>query len=203
MSTTESNRAGRIRLRLKAKQRVSTADLTWLTEYEKTRGNNGHGNNGNAHGRSAQKSRRVSYTEEETQAAAEGTGSAADIAAAALATRAEGERLDSILKIGVNALKEAVEAYKSMAAALLEERQADAQTHRALLESLRTHFLERTEAEAELIRVQAENEAAAASAENGESAIERLAVDLLAKRALKAADEAELTPGNSARPRKG
>jgi hypothetical protein len=103
----------------------------------------------------------VSYTEEETAAAAEGTGDAAAIAAGAMVARAEGERLDSILKIGVNALKEAVEAYKAMCGSLLAERQADAATHRVLLESLRAHFLDRAEAEAELIRQQAEYEAAA------------------------------------------
>jgi hypothetical protein len=194
----------RIRARLKMRQRVSPADVAWLQTYDATRGNDGNGTPGNkSHGRSAQKSRRVSYTEEETAAAAEGIGDAASIAAAAIATRAEGERLDSILKIGVNALKEAVDAYKSMAAALLEERQADAITHRSLLESIRTHFLERTEAEAELIRTQAENDAAAAAAENGESAIERLATEMLAKRVLAATDGPELTPGNSGRSRKG
>ncbi len=182
-STNDSTRANRLRLRIKAGSRVAPADIAWLTQYEASRKNDGHGSQG-AHGRSAAKSRRVSYTEEETAQAAEGTGdAAASMAAAAMMTRAEGERLDSILKIGVSALKEAVEAYKSMCESLLAERQADAQTHRALLESLRTHFLERAEAESELVRQQAEHEAARLreqTAEDGlDSAIRQAVVQKL------------------------
>jgi uncharacterized protein YciI len=188
--TVESNRAGRIRLRLKARQRVAPADLTWLSEYEKTHGKN--------YGRSASGSRKVSYTEEETNAAAEGLGSAADIAAAAMVTRAEGERLDSILTIGIKALTEAVNCYKSMTAALLEERQADAQTHRALLESLRSHFLERAEAEAELIRVEADH----AAKDNAGDTLESAATQALVQRFMKEGFP-EQTDVNSHAGRKG
>ena len=166
--TPESNRAMRLRAKIQRAQAVSQADMAWLQTYEATRKNNGNGTPGNpSTGRSAAKSRKVSYTEEESQAAAEGTGDAAAIAAGAMVARAEGERLDSILKIGVSALEKACEAYRSMCESLLAERQADAATHWASLESLRAHFLDRAEAEAELIRQQAEYEAAATKVEGG------------------------------------
>lgn len=137
-----------------------------MSDYERNQANRDRHGSADT-GRSASKSRKVSYTEEETAAQAEGTGSAAEIAAAAAVTREEGRRLDSIIDRGINALVQAVACYEKVTSALLKERQTDAATHRALLDSLRSHFLARAEAEADLVRVRAEAEAGAGGGDNG------------------------------------
>lgn len=162
-----------IRKKVRAKQPVSPEDAIWLADYEANQKQK------DQYGRSASKSRKVSYTEEETAAAAEGTGSAAEAAALAAVTREEGRRLDSIIDRGINALQRACDAWEKMTAALLKERQADAVTHRALLESLRSHFLARAEAEADLIKAEAAHHA---EKDDGSNPLESAAVQALVER---------------------
>jgi hypothetical protein len=180
-------------MRLRAKVRVhapvSPEDAAWLGDYERE----GADRRGESSGTSRAASRKVSYTEEETAAEAYGTGSAAAVAAAAALSREEGRRLDSIIDRGISALQRACDAWEKMTGALLKERQADAQTHRALLESLRSHFLARSEAEGALIKAEAE-QAAAASNENS---IEDMATKALLDRLMKSAGASEPTIGDS------
>ena len=100
----------------------------------------------------------MSYTEEEH--AAVGTGDAAKAAVEsfglAAMTREEGRRLDTIVGQGMNALVRACELHEKMAAVLLRERMQDSAQNRALMESVRVHFLARTEAEADLQSQRAE-----------------------------------------------
>jgi hypothetical protein len=152
-------------MRLRARARVHAPmrpeDVAWLAEYEQRQSETG-GNGRPDVGASAASSKKISYTEEETKAAAYGTGGAAEMAAAAAMSREEGRRLDSIVDRGINALVRAVETYEKVTNTLLAERKADAALHRTLLESVREHFIARTEAEVDLMRTQGEAAATAA-----------------------------------------
>lgn len=154
MSVPGADRQKATKLRVRAKAGVITAvESAWLREYDRARDDSKKlPESPRDTGRSASATKRISYTEEETAAAAEGTGTAAEVAAAGMVVREEGRRLDSIIDRGINALVEANKMHQAMNAALLAERQADAVIQRQLLESVRTHFLARTEAEAELER---------------------------------------------------
>jgi hypothetical protein len=178
----------RIRAKVRVHAPVSPEDAGWLGDYERA----GAERRGENFGASKSGSRKVSYVEEEHQAAAVGTGSAAEMAAAAGMVREEGRRLDSIVDRGIGALERACNAWEKMTAALLKERQADAVTHRALLESLRSHFLARAEAEGQLIKAEADHVAASA----GESSMEDMATRALMDRLVKQMD-GESTPVNS------
>lgn len=146
-------RAYRLREKLRANVPISADDQEWLAQYEIE-----HPAHYLKTDIGASKSRKVSYTEEET--AAVGTGAAAPSATQALAmaqiTREEGRRLDTILSQGMNALVRACDLHERMAAILLRERVQDAEANRTLLLSVREHFLARTEAEGELQRQQSE-----------------------------------------------
>lgn len=180
----------RIRAKVRVHAPVSPEDAAWLGDYERA----GTERRGDSAGASRSASRKVSYTEEEHQAAAVGTGSAAEMAAAAAMSREEGRRLDSIVDRGIGALERACNAWEKMTAALLKERQADAQTHRALLESLRSHFLARAEAEASLIKSEADHQAAATAG----NSIEDQATQALLSRLMKQVSGDELPNVNSA-----
>jgi len=174
---------------------VSPEDAAWLADYE----NRTAANKAGDMGASASRSRKVSYTEEEQEAAAVGYGSAAEMAAGAAMVREEGRRIDNIVDRGINALVRAVETYDKMVAHLLKERQTDAALHRTLLESVRQHYIARTEAEAELIR----NEADQAAGTDDAKALEHEALRLFIEKMGADAGQngATYTPGHSG-PRK-
>jgi hypothetical protein len=179
----------RIRAKVRVHAPVTPEDALWLGDYEKA----GAQRRGESFGASQSASRKVSYTEEEHAAQAIGTGSAAEMAAAAAMSREEGRRLDSIVDRGIGALERACNAWEKMTAALLKERQADAQTHRALLESLRSHFLARAEAEGALIKAEADH---VANDHAGES-LEAQATQALLQRLMKQVSGDEQTDVNS------
>lgn len=184
----DRSRAARIRLKLKQYMEVAPEDLAWLEAYEaRTKGAD--------MGASVAASREVTYTERETAAAAVGTGAAAETAAgAAMLVREEGKRLDTILSLGMNCLVRSVETYERMVKQLLAEREQDAKLQRTLLESVRTHYVARAEAEADLIH--AEAEAAADHQGDGQNGAEKMFVRALVDRFVPKID-AEQPAGNS------
>lgn len=197
----DRGRANRIRTKMRAALPVEPEDAAWIEAYDEDRAATPR-KNGPEFGASARKSKRVSYTEETDEAQAVGVGNgAAMVAAQAAFAREDGRRLDSIIDKGINALVQAVKTYESMTQALLAERQADAALHRTLLESVRTHYLERTEAEAELIRADAEAEAAAASVEAAKSGdgggVEGAILQMLLKQGLSSVVDEKPTNGSS------
>lgn len=145
---------------------VSPEEAAWLAAYEA--GRDGAGRDVGA------SSRRVVHVEEHQ---AVGTGGAAEVAAAAAMAREEGRRLDHILDRSITMLTRAIEAYERMTASLLKERQSDAETHRALLDSLRTHFLARAEAEAELVRADVDRADAGIEGAVAKMLIDRMTTD--------------------------
>lgn len=160
-------KAGRIRLKLEAGRDCDAGEIAWLTAYEQTPVGELPPPREDF-GASQAKTSKVTFTEEKTEAQAVGLGQAAALAtASAMATREEGRRLDSIIDRGLNALTRAVETYEKMVQQMLKERQADAQLHRGLLESVRTHFIARSEAEADVIRTNAEADAREIAASGG------------------------------------
>lgn len=142
-------KALRIRRKLDVGGAVSPEDSAWLHDYERAQEENKRPRDVGA---SASRSRRTVVVDEEQEAASVGTGSAAEIAAAAAMTREEGRRIDTLTNTAVGALARACDLYHTMVEDLLARAQADAEVHRELLSSVRTHFIERTQAEAELIR---------------------------------------------------
>jgi len=126
---------------------IEADDAAWVEAYDARPGKRG------PQFAASRKTRLIHHVEESDESVAAGQ-SAASWAASAAFAREDGRRLDSIVDRGITALCRAVDTYEKMTLALLRERQADAVLHRALLESVRTHYLERTEAEAALIRAE-------------------------------------------------
>jgi hypothetical protein len=147
----------------------------------------------------------VSYTEEEEAAESHGTGGAAMVAASAAYAREEGRRLDAIVDRGIRALEAAVGTYEKICNALLKERQSDAAVQRALLESVRTHYVAAAEAEADAVRIQAQADADVAQAQadraGGTGGIEAIIAQALAGHLAAGAEKSTDEPPNGDRRR--
>lgn len=135
---------------MKRGQTLKPVDALWLAEYEDGKTS--------AKGKPRQQSFGASAAgkkvklEIEEHAASVGTGNAAvEAAAAALAAKEEGRRLDSLTVNAVGALRAAVETYREICTSMKEQMQVLQGTHIAMLESVRDHFLARTDAEAALV----------------------------------------------------
>lgn len=155
----DAAKAYRLRQTLKRGQQLKPTDALWLSEYEDDHppGPDGEPRKGRPRGRPKIQSFGASAAgkkvklEIEEHAASVGTGNAAvEAAAAALAAKEEGRRLDSLTVNAVGALRAAVDTYKEICASMHERLQTLEQTHIAMLESVRDHFLARTDAEAAL-----------------------------------------------------
>jgi len=165
----------RIRGKIRAKAMVSPAEKDWLDDYEKTnQENRGEG----SAGRSRQASHKESHTIETHAAESEGTGIAAAAAAGAM-VREEGLMLASLADRGIQSLIEAVKCYKGMCLSLLEERKQDATVQRALVEAVRTHYIARAEAEADLVKQEADHNAASG---DGGDPLEKAALEALVQK---------------------
>jgi hypothetical protein len=157
-ASTPANRARahKLRLQMRANGMLAEADATWLADYEEQRARVQL----DQRNRGASRARKVSYTEEEQEAA--GEGSAADSAASAAAmgtmVREEGRRYDSLIGVGITALRTAVDVYGKMCAHMMQRNHDLERAHIDMMEAYREHFLGRVEAEAELevVRRQAE-----------------------------------------------
>lgn len=148
-------RAYRIRRAIKNADVVTPEDMSWLREYEDAQKT----------ARGASRTHKVQYTEESAEA--EGTGDAASIAAAMAApalAKEEGRRIDSLILAAVQATTMANKATQAaydmvlkMGAQVLERNGQLEQVHLGMLEAIREGHLARTNAEAELIRQEAEH----------------------------------------------
>lgn len=156
ISAADRTRAGRLRAKSRVGAPMEPADIAWLARYEDAiRVRNGERS---AFGASKATGRTVKYEETEHAQMAVGTGGAAETAAAAAMVREEGRRLDLIIDRALSAYAQAVSTYEKICTSMLAERRLDADVQRALLESVRTHYLARAEAESELIRKEAESD---------------------------------------------
>jgi len=132
----DRTRASRFRLRLKSGQTLLPEEAAWLADYESKLTSTAH------------RSKKLLHVEETAEAA---TGNAAlELAMGAAMTREEGQRLDSILNISLTMMTRACEMMHRLAEQCLKDKLADGETHRALLESVRTHYLEKVDYEAQL-----------------------------------------------------
>lgn len=171
-STSERVKASKIRASIKAGKEVSTEEAAWFADYEQAREKV-------VQTRGASQSRKVSYTEEETAAVGEGSPEAAAAAASALpaAVKEEGQRLDSILTIGIAALKESNAVYGQLVGHLIRRTENFEDTMvkmmRAQTDLLHAHR------ENALKAIDAEVRAVAAEAGQQEDGISKLANELL------------------------
>lgn len=169
---TPANRARASQLRAAIRRGAipTAADAAWLADYdaERDRVAEGRGSRG------ASRGRRVSYTEEETEAVGEGSSAVAEMAAAAATSREEGRRLDSLITVGITALREAADMYKSMTSALLERNRDLEAAHVSMVRASSREYLARIEAEGEIARLEKE-----ADPDGKKDGIERLAEQLL------------------------
>jgi hypothetical protein len=129
--------------------------VDWLGTYQARQKSDGPGDPFGA----SRNKRRVMHVEEE-ESAAVGTGDAAIVAAAAAAgaSREEGRRYDYLLKTGIDALVQACRLHEQMCATLLQRQIANDKVHVELLQSVRSHFLARVDAEGEAAQLAREME---------------------------------------------
>lgn len=182
---THAERSKANRLRLKQKQFIQLTDdeSAWLEAYaERTPRGTGSADVG----ASQAATRRVTYSEEETQAASVGTGAAAESAsAAAMLATAEGKRIDNLLALSMSIMSRAVDTYERMVRQMLAERAQDSQVQRGLLETVRTQYVARAEAEAELLKAEAEHAAAETEGGDGFSQVVGALVEGMTKNGVK------------------
>jgi hypothetical protein len=150
-------KAYRIRRQVENGSPVTSEDAEWFAHYEdairrkaEERVVNPDGSMG------ASKNRKVSYTEEESQAV--GMGEAAAIAASSALAREEGKRLDNLMDRAITAMEKgngfmekACVMFSKMTEHCLAQSKTMMDTHIQILDSLREHHIARTEAESELV----------------------------------------------------
>ena len=144
----EKAKAYRLRAKVQGGGVLQPEEAEWYAAYEDARKR--------AHSMGASASKRTIHMEEEHMAV--GTGVAAETAAAASLARAEGQRVDYLVRAGADSLIRACELHRAMAATMLDRMSQLETVHVALLDSVRAHYVARTEAEAALIRRDAEAE---------------------------------------------
>jgi hypothetical protein len=146
-------KAYRIRKMVENGSPISTDDAEFFAQYEEAIRRKAEEKVGDF---GASKNRKVSYTEEETQAV--GMGEAAMVAASAAATREEGKRLDSLMDRAITAMEKgndfmarACMMFSKMTEHCLQQSKTMMDTHVQILDSLREHHIARTQAESELV----------------------------------------------------
>jgi hypothetical protein len=152
----DAAKAYRLRKAISTGQVLKPIDKLWLDEYE-----HDHPRSGDAYGAS-RKARKVSATfdlEEAAESVGSGDVNPATIAAAAaLQSREEGRRIDALSTGAVEALKEAVSTYKSICESLQAMLETYQSHHLDTLDSVRNHYLARTQSEAALARMMEEKD---------------------------------------------
>jgi len=143
------SKAYKLRARLRKNEQLSPEEIAWLDDYERAQ------RAGASVGASA--SERVVHIEE--RAAALGTGTAAEVAAAAALSREEGRRVDYLIHAGMDCLVNACKLHETMTRTMLERLGQLEDVHLAMLGSVREHYIARTEAEAESIKGGGQGEA--------------------------------------------
>lgn len=149
-------KAHKLRSAIKNGQQLAEVDALWLSDYEEKQQRSRGGSK--SYGRSKAARRVVEHREIEEASEAEGTGPTAAAAAvgAALQSREEGRRLDSLTDKSVAALKEACAVYRDICLSLKERLEIYESTHISILASWRDNFLSRVATEAELQQQQQE-----------------------------------------------
>jgi hypothetical protein len=165
---SERTKAARLRMQVKASKPLSLDDAAWLEQYEA-------GQTARAEAVGASQTRRVEYSEEETQAI--GTGEAAVAAAGiAAATREEGRRLDSMLTVAIGAMGRAFDMSMRMCDLMANRNEKLENAHVRMMEAMRGHYLARVEAEGEADALAKQLEA---GEEGDKDGISKLAEQLL------------------------
>ena len=191
-------RASKIRARLKEDDdEVPDDDRAWFDNYEQAK--RGHKTKAEIFDRpdptiDASASERITYTEERSAA----QGNHVHPAAYEGMVRAEGLRADTLLRIVADALVRVNDQYANMNAHLLARTTAIEEAHVAMLESVREHFIARTEAEAENIRMRHMIESSNGEGEGSE--LGQLLAYVMEAKAQK--DAAEATPEGAKAKRK-
>lgn len=149
----DAAKAFRLRKKIRTGETLQPVDQLWLSNYDdRVMPTNGSKN----HGRS-RSARKMEFKLEEA-AEAEGTGTAAAVAASnALMVREEGRRIDALAIGAVDTLKEAVAVYKDMCLSMRERYEVLEHTHIEMLQTVRAHYLRTVEVEGEMLKNEAVN----------------------------------------------
>jgi hypothetical protein len=142
-------KAAKLRARIRTGRTLSPEEAAWLADYEAAREDR-------AEARSplgASRGRKTTFTEEEHEALGVGGGAAAEAAAAGAMVREEGRRLDSLVAVGITALKEACEIQKGMVKMLLERNRDLESAHVQMMLAAGKLHVRAVENEAELVRM--------------------------------------------------
>ena len=151
-------RASKLRKRVAAGDELSDDDAAWFDSYEQAKAPRGRPPIDPSVNASA--SEKITYTEERATA----QGNHPHPVAYESMVRAEGLRADTLLRISADALVRCNEQYARMMEHLLARTTAIEESHVAMLDSVREHFIARMEAESEAIQLQT----ALAAANDGE-----------------------------------
>lgn len=144
----ERVKANRLRAKVKvAPQAMKPDEVEWLNDYETKQ-------EATREARGASRAHKVSFTEESMEAA--GTGSAAEVAAAAVFSREEGRRFDALLDRVILATEKTCSLHERMCEALLNQQIENGKVIQSLLVGYRQAYLDKTELEADAIRAGAE-----------------------------------------------
>ncbi len=147
----------RIRKQVENGTPISSEEAEWFAAYEDRIRRNAEAKVVNPDGSiGASRNRKVSYTEEDSQAI--GMGEAAAIAASSALAREEGKRLDNLMdraissmERGNNFMEKACMMFSKMTEHCLNQSKTMMDTHISILDSLREHHIARTAAESELV----------------------------------------------------
>lgn len=159
----DAAKAYRLRKAISRGETLKPIDRLWLDEYHHEHPQSPSAPaSATAAGRS-RSGRKVSATfdlEEAAEAEGVGEGPASIAAAAALQSREEGRRLDSLTVSAVGALEKAVETYRQICESLQAMLETYQDHHLDTLASVRDHYLARTASDAEVARLQKERNGA-------------------------------------------
>jgi hypothetical protein len=154
----DAAKAYRLRKAISRGETLKPIDRLWLDEYAHEHPQSPSASSSTPTGRS-RSGRKVSATfdmEEAAEAEGTGEGPASIAAAAALQSREEGRRLDSLTVSAVGALEKAVETYRQICESLQAMLETYQTHHLDTLASVRDHYLARTAADSEVARLQKE-----------------------------------------------
>ena len=150
-TTGQRNRAARLRQAVTAGSTTTPDDLAWLLDYESKQQQRAE----KTASAGASKKSKVTHTEETEERIGLGDATVA-AAAAAAESREEGRRLDTLLSLGHQAMLGAVDAYKNMCGQLLQRNHDLERAHIRMLDTVRTHYLARVDAEGEAAELERE-----------------------------------------------
>ena len=145
-------RAHRVRERERNGKEVSDDDAAYKDDYEATASPSAAAAAFAAAGRSASASKVTEFRQEERAAAAEGSHLHPD--AYASIARSEGLRADTLLRVASSALIQVNQQAFALVELCYKRLEAVETAHVGMMHAVRDHYLARTEAEAQQIRLQ-------------------------------------------------